>query len=74
MSAQCPHCQRVLYNRRLARCGYCGALIPVELRFTPEEIATLDRKMAEWEAERLQRERLAEADAKQRNQDAGAGW
>jgi hypothetical protein len=34
------------------------------LRFTPEEIAALDRKMAELEEQRKQRERAAE-DARQ---------
>lgn len=45
----CPACQRPLYNRRLDRCGYCSAPIPEELRFTPEEIAELDRRTAEIE-------------------------
>jgi len=56
VSHHCPSCSRVLYNRRLARCGFCGATIPEELRFTQEEIAALDRKMAELEESRRQRE------------------
>lgn len=64
MSHHCPSCQRVLYNRRLSHCGYCGAEIPENLRFTPEEIAALDRKVAEWDEQRKQRERAAE-DARQ---------
>ena len=61
MAHQCPSCQRVLYNRRLKACGFCGAAIPEALRFTAEEIATLDRQMAELEASRQQREAAAEA-------------
>ena len=38
MSYNCPTCQRLLYNRRLKHCGFCGAQIPESLRFTPEEI------------------------------------
>jgi len=51
----------VLYNRRLTRCGFCGAIIPEELRFTPEESAALDLKMAELEASRRQRQLAEEA-------------
>jgi len=61
MKHHCPKCQRVLYNRRLKRCGYCGASIPEEFRFAPEEAAALDRKMAELEASQKQREIAAEA-------------
>ena len=59
MQIQCPACQRVLYNRRLKRCGFCGAEIPEGLRFSPEESAAIDRKMAELEEQRRQRERAA---------------
>jgi len=57
----------MLYNRRLTHCGFCGAQIPESLRFTPEEIAALDLKMAELEEQRRQRERAAaeEEDARQ---------
>ena len=76
MSHYCPSCQRVLYNRRLTHCGFCGAGIPESLRFTPEEIAALDRKMAEMEEQRRQRERAAaeaeEEKEKARRRDAGS--
>jgi len=57
MSHCCPSCKRVLYNRRLKSCGFCGAPIPDELRFSSEEIAALDRKIAELEKRRNRRER-----------------
>lgn len=58
-ATHCPACNRVLYNRRLPRCGFCGATIPAKLRFTPEKIAALDREMAALEAGRKERQ-LAE--------------
>jgi len=61
MSHHCPSCKRVLYNRRLKRCGFCNAAIPAELQFTPDEIAALDRQMEKWEAKRKQRELAREA-------------
>ncbi len=60
MSYHCPSCDRVLYNRRLTHCGFCGVQIPEDLRFAREEIAALDRKSSELEAQRMQRERAAE--------------
>jgi ribosomal protein L37E len=61
MKHHCPKCQRILYNRRLKRCGFCGAPIPEELRFTPEETAALERKAAELEAGRKQKQLAQEA-------------
>jgi predicted DNA-binding transcriptional regulator YafY len=64
----------VLYNRRLKQCGFCGAQIPENLRFTPDEIAALDKQMAELEEQRTQRARAAaEEEARRKKaQDAGA--
>lgn len=61
MKQHCPNCQRILYNRRLKNCGFCGAPILEELRFTPEESAALERKAAELEASRRQRQLAQEA-------------
>lgn len=71
MSHRCPSCQSVLYNRRLTHCAFCGAEIPESLRFTPEEIAALDRKMAELEEQRRRRERKAVEEEEARRHDAG---
>jgi hypothetical protein len=68
MSYLCPECQRELYNRRLAHCGFCGAPIPEELRFTPEQIAKLDREMADLDERRKQRQLEAEKDEKERRE------
>jgi len=67
MKVHCPSCDKVLYSRRLARCGFCGAEIPEELRFTAEEIAPLDRSLAESAARRKENEReFDEREAKRR--------
>jgi len=63
MSYHCPKCKRVLYDRRLKHCGFCGATIPDEFRFTPEESAALGRKATELDAKRKQREQEATAKA-----------
>lgn len=67
MEYKCPTCQRVLYNRRLEHCGFCGAAIPEELRFTAEEIAAMDREMAELEQKRAQRRQAASEEEEQQN-------
>jgi uncharacterized Zn finger protein (UPF0148 family) len=54
MNNHCPKCERILYSRRLILCGFCGAEIPEDLRFTPEKIAQLDQELTELEAERQQ--------------------
>lgn len=33
----CPSCERALYDRKRVACGYCGAVIPSELRL-PEAV------------------------------------
>src|SRR3954464_15010588 len=73
----CPACQRPLYNRRLERCGYCDATVPGELRFTPEEIAELDRKAEELALERRLHEierKLDEANQKLDQVNRHVGW
>ncbi len=61
MKHNCPKCHRILYNRRLKSCGFCGAPIPEALRFTPEETAKLEAKVAELEANRMARQLAEEA-------------
>lgn len=58
MSVHCPSCNRILYNRRLKTCGFCGAILPENLRFSPEEIAKiekLEKELEKSEAERRKR-------------------
>jgi hypothetical protein len=64
MSYYCPTCQRIIFNRRLARCEFCNAGIPAELRFSANEIAKLDRQMSELAARRKKRDIEQEEDRK----------
>ena len=47
----CPKCGRLIYNRRLNTCGFCGEKLPAELLFSPAELEVLDKNMAELTAE-----------------------
>lgn len=60
MTYHCTKCQRVLYNRRLTHCGFCGAPIPEKMRFNAEESAALEQKMVELEEQRRQRQLAAD--------------
>jgi hypothetical protein len=57
---RCPHCQGVLYDGRLSKCGVCGGKVPEALRFTEQEIAALDQKLSEYRAARQRAEAEAE--------------
>ena len=63
MSYLCPKCSRVIYDRRLKTCGFCGAELPAELRFTADEIAAMDKKEAALEESHQKR------DAEKREED-----
>jgi hypothetical protein len=64
-----------LYSRRLKHCGFCGAEIPEALRFTEEEIAVLDRSLAESAARRKENEReFDEREAKRRADSNSASF
>lgn len=71
MSYNCPNCQRPLYNRRLTQCGFCGAPIPENLRFTPDEISALNQQEAEAEAQHKQRIMNTETDEAKRRDSSG---
>jgi hypothetical protein len=73
MNYLCPSCQRVLYNRRLTHCGFCGAPIPEALRFTPAELAALNREMAELDRARKARAQAAEKKEKEKRKDTSGG-
>lgn len=74
MSHHCPACQRILYNRALTHCGFCGAKIPEELRFTPDEIAALEKLKSDLEHDQLERQRTASEQGWRRlSDDSGFG-
>jgi hypothetical protein len=49
---RCPACGFSVYNRRLANCEKCHAPLPPGLRFTDEQIATMEAREAQVEADR----------------------
>lgn len=44
MKFVCPSCERTIFNRRLANCEFCSAVIPEELLLSENEIEKLDRQ------------------------------
>jgi hypothetical protein len=40
----CPHCDRVIYNRRLKTCEFCGTALPAHLVYSDAEVAALLKK------------------------------
>jgi hypothetical protein len=62
----CPKCNGVIYNRRNKLCGFCGAQLPVELLFTPEEIAALDKEANESEARHRRQKAKAEKEEEEK--------
>jgi hypothetical protein len=65
MSVHCPSCNRILYNRRLTKCGFCGVLLPEHVRFTPEKIAELEKIQKDLEKSAEERRKRAEEQARQ---------
>ncbi len=43
MPFTCPSCTRMIYNRRLKTCEFCGKAIPPHLLLTDEQIAELGK-------------------------------
>jgi len=43
---QCPACQRIVYNRRLATCEWCAAPLPEGIRLSDDERQRLDQPAA----------------------------
>lgn len=71
---RCPHCQRLIFNRRLPTCEFCGQEIPAELLYSPEEVARanelikgeLERQMQQMQKDReLEEKRRAERQGRQ---------
>jgi len=73
MSAHCPKCNRPVYSRRQKFCGFCGAELPEELKFTEAELTELAKQDAEAAARRKARKLKDEAEEEERRKaDSGA--
>ena len=45
MSLQCPKCNGVVYDRRSSKCGFCGAELPADFKFTDTEAAAASERL-----------------------------
>jgi hypothetical protein len=67
----CPHCQRVLYSRSRATCGYCGGALPEECRLSGGEIAALKAEQLAIERRRARMKEEDEEEEARRRAAAG---
>lgn len=74
----CPHCQRLLYSRQHARCGYCGGQLREGVRLTDHEIDEVKSEISEIDARRAIAKEKADREREEqrrRNRRSGsAGW
>ena len=69
MSYHCPTCKRIIFNRRLERCEFCGTDLPTGLRLSPKEVAQLDKEMANLSERRKKRDLEQEEERKKEIQE-----
>jgi HD-like signal output (HDOD) protein len=72
---KCLNCDRPIYSRQHPKCGYCGAKIPPEWRFSEDVIEAIKAEQAAIE-ERRAKAKAKEEEEKKRNQgnNSGAGY
>ncbi|MEK7952439.1 hypothetical protein [Luteolibacter soli] len=71
----CPHCQRLLYSRQHARCGYCGGLLPEDVRLADHEVAEMKAEIREIDERRaIAKEKEEREREEQRRRNQHAGW
>ena len=54
MEYRCPKCNRLIYDRRRNKCGFCATDIPGKLLFTEKELEKLNKERAELAEEQKQ--------------------
>jgi len=74
---KCPGCERVLINRLVNYCLYCGETIPEELQLTDQERAEVKEQQKEELEERRrlreEKEKEQEAEKRSKRRDSGGG-
>jgi hypothetical protein len=65
----CQKCDRPLYSRQHKTCGFCGAEIPPELRFSEAEIAQIQTERNEI---KLRMKKAREKEEEQRRENKGS--
>jgi hypothetical protein len=68
----CPACGRLVYSRRLKKCGFCGLPLPPEFLLTEAEIEVMDQERREMQ-ERRKRDKEKEEEERKKQQSAGDG-
>ena len=68
----CPHCDRVIYNRLLKACEFCGATLPAQLVYSDAEKAALQRKWADEARKRREEQSAQDLADGRRNHDSGS--
>ena len=72
--AKCPHCLRVIFSRRSAKCEWCNEPLPEELLLTEDEKEAIDAELAEMAQDRQERKAKEEEEReKQRRNAASSG-
>jgi hypothetical protein len=70
---RCPACGFTIFNRRLAACEACHAILPDALRFSEADLARLSEDEARNAAIRQELARQAEELERQRQKRKGDG-
>lgn len=74
MENRCPSCQRVVLQRRLAKCEFCGVSLPEALRLNDAEIEDArERELAVLERQRERRKQDEEDEQRRRGSDGAGG-
>jgi hypothetical protein len=71
----CPHCQRLLYSRQHARCGYCGGELPESVRLSDHQIDEMKAEISEIDARRAvakEKEEQEREERRRRNRHQGS--
>ena len=66
MKFVCPSCERPIYNRRIEKCEFCGAILPNELLYSQSDVDNLNKQ----QTESLKRQ----ADTSSNSSSGGAGF
>ena len=67
----CPHCHRLLYSRQHPRCGYCGGLLPDEVRLADHEIDEMKAEIREIDARRAAAKEKEDREREERRRREG---
>lgn len=67
---KCPHCHRLLYSRTRKTCGYCGGLLPDEVRLSDDELGKIAEERLAIETRRKRDKAKEEAEREEQRKRA----